>query len=52
MWGPVEPREPGGPETISPLLQSLKNLGPGTLCVCVCVCVYGMVCLYIYVSVL
>ena len=37
MWGPVEPREPGGPETISPLLQSLKNLGPGTLCVCVCV---------------
>ena len=52
MWGPVEPGEPGGPETISPLLQSLKNLGPGTLCVCVCVCVYGMVCLYIYVSVL
>lgn len=37
MWGPVEPGEPGGPETISPLLQSLKNLGPGTLCVCVCV---------------
>lgn len=46
MWGPAEPGKTGGPPMFPTLLQSLKQVGPGTACVCsevfyVCVHVCG-----------